>query len=308
MELRMGVVFFLIVVSSSAAEKVKKYLTGTEGGNITLPDPVLEFGFLLFGGKNIAMVKGIDFDIIDESYRHRVLWNQNTGLFTLTGLQRNDTGEYIIDNKGGVSFICQYELTVHATVPTPAVNRLSVSADSCTLLCFVDPEEETTLLWYRHEEIVNQSSHAVSLPLTVHKENYNSTYKCAAANPVEEKDVPVDVQSFCSEQNHTVSNRRHYRIAITITIVSIVIVILAFFIIKKTFLDKVKTTTQAPDSVNIEQEVQYTEIQIHAAQPSQEGSLPDSPAAVDCSRLTSVYDKIEPYRMVPRPAAATEEL
>uniref|UniRef100_A0A667WV62 Ig-like domain-containing protein n=1 Tax=Myripristis murdjan TaxID=586833 RepID=A0A667WV62_9TELE len=171
-------------MSSSAAQEVKN-LTSTEGGSITLPDPVLTLGFLLYGKSNIAVVINSEIKLTEESFRNRVFWDKNTGLFTIIGLQRNDSGSYTVDSKTkGV--LTSYRLTVygksHLSVPQPGVNRSSVSAESCTLLCFVKKSEATTLSWYRGEEILNQSSTAASLPLTVHKHHFSSSYRCEAGN------------------------------------------------------------------------------------------------------------------------------
>lgn len=96
-------------MNPSATEEVKKNLKGTEGGSITLPDPVVEFGFALFGGNVIAMVK----ERKSQIFVDRVLWDSNTGLFTITGLQRNDSGIYNIDSKKGRVFGTSYKLTVY---------------------------------------------------------------------------------------------------------------------------------------------------------------------------------------------------
>ncbi|XP_029931499.1 CD48 antigen-like isoform X2 [Myripristis murdjan] len=184
-------------MSSSAAQEVKN-LTSTEGGSITLPDPVLTLGFLLYGKSNIAVVINSEIKLTEESFRNRVFWDKNTGLFTIIGLQRNDSGSYTVDSKTkGV--LTSYRLTVYESVPQPGVNRSSVSAESCTLLCFVKKSEATTLSWYRGEEILNQSSTAASLPLTVHKHHFSSSYRCEAANPAEKKSLPVNFTAFCSE-------------------------------------------------------------------------------------------------------------
>ncbi|KAE8301094.1 hypothetical protein D5F01_LYC01250 [Larimichthys crocea] len=189
------------MISSDNVE-VKKNLAGTEGGSITLPDPVKEFGFLSLGGKTLAMVIERRFQIIEEDYKDKVLWDNNTGLFTITGLQRNDSGVYIVDSKK--VFTSSYKLTVYESVPAPAVNSVSVSAESCTLLCSVEKAGELlTLSWYKDEEIVIQNSSALSLPLTVHKQDFSSSYRCVAANPAEQKTVTVNVKTSCSEQTST---------------------------------------------------------------------------------------------------------
>ncbi|KAM9363259.1 CD48 antigen-like [Symphorus nematophorus] len=182
---------------------MKKNLTGTEGGSITLPQPVMEYGFLLFGGKNIAMVIERKIKIYEEIYKDKVLWNNNTGLFTITGLQRKDSGIYNVDSKEGRVFITSYKVTVYESVPTPAVTEVNVSAESCSLLCSVEKAEETTLSWYKDEVIVNHSSSALSLPLTVHKQEFGSSYRCVAANPAENKTLLVNVTASCSGEKNT---------------------------------------------------------------------------------------------------------
>nr|XP_046257104.1 uncharacterized protein LOC124065621 [Scatophagus argus] len=160
----------------------------------------MDEGFLTFRGKILAMVTERKFKTY-EIYKNKVLWNNNTGLFTITRLQRNDSGIYHIDSKTGSLFPRTYRITVYEAVPTPTVITLNVSAESCTLLCFVEKAEETTLLWYRDEDKVNQSSVALSLPLTVHQQDFSSSYRCVAANPAEQKTLLVNVVISCGGQN-----------------------------------------------------------------------------------------------------------
>ena len=97
----------------SAAEGGKETLTGVVGGSITLPDPLLERGFLSYNGKLIASVKNGEFVIEEKIYLNKLLWNKETGLFTITDLQRNDSGVYNIDSKKGRVFTSSYKLTVY---------------------------------------------------------------------------------------------------------------------------------------------------------------------------------------------------
>ncbi|TMS23379.1 CD48 antigen [Larimichthys crocea] len=296
MELHKSIFLLFTVMISSDTVEVKKNLAGTEGGSITLPDPVKELGFLSLGGKTLAMVIERRFQMLEEDYKDKVLWDNNTGLFTITGLQRDDSGIYIVDSKK--VFTTAYKLTVYESVPAPAVN---VSAESCTLLCSMEKAGELlTLSWYKDEEIVIQNSSALSLPLTVHKQDFSSSYRCVAANPAEQKTVTVDVKTSCGEDNNKDNDsnpKRQYMVTYIIPIVCAVIIICVAVIIKQKFFNKKKTTT-TQDSVNSEQEVQYTEINRAGYRPSQGGHLPDSSGPVDRSNLTTVYDKLEAHRMV----------
>lgn len=97
----------------SASEEVKKNLTGTVGGNITLPDSVQEEGFLLYERKVIALVNNGEFKVLKEKYKNRLQWDRNSGLFTLTELQRDDSGIYTVDSKTGKGFTSTIKLTVY---------------------------------------------------------------------------------------------------------------------------------------------------------------------------------------------------
>ncbi|KAM4595754.1 CD48 antigen-like [Fundulus diaphanus] len=179
----------------SAAEELKRNLRGVVGGNVTFLDPLLEFGFLLEGTNNIAMVKEKNLEILEEKYKNKLHWNRNSGLFIITDLQKSDSGVYQVDSKGGRALSVSYSLTVYDPAPTPAVETLTVSSDSCWLLCSVD--KATSLLWYKDQEVQNQNSSASSLPITVHKEDRDSSYRCVAANPAENKTLHVNVRTAC---------------------------------------------------------------------------------------------------------------
>ncbi|XP_019214968.1 SLAM family member 7 isoform X2 [Oreochromis niloticus] len=245
MESSMRVIVLLVVMRFSASEEVKKNLTGTVGGNITLPAPVLEKGYLLYGRTIIADVKGGIFDLSEDIYKNRLQWDRNSGLFTLTELQRNDSGIYTVDSKTGNVFTSSYKLTVYDSVPTPAVKKVSVSSESCSLLCLVD--RETKLLWFKDEQRLNQSSSALSLPLTVHKQDFSSSYRCVAANPAENKTLPVHVRTTCGDTNNDTNSStepRSYNILIIIfCVLSVVMIILAAFFIKSKYLPRNKTKT-----------------------------------------------------------------
>ncbi|XP_067440512.1 CD48 antigen-like isoform X2 [Thunnus thynnus] len=263
MEAQMRIILFLMVMISSDTE-AEKNLTSTKGGSITLHDPLVEFGFLLHGTKTVAMVNEKKMQILEDNYKNRLHWDNNTGFFTITGLQRNDSGIYTIDPKKGSTPSTSYKLTVYESVSTPAVKRLSVSAESCILLCSVEKAEETTLLWYKDEEILNQSSSALSLLLTVHKQDFSSSYRCVAANPADNKTLPVNITTSCNEQNNTDNSddtniRYNFVTGIIISIAFAVFVVLIAIITKKKCLNKTKTTIrQTQDLVNTDTDVYYT--------------------------------------------------
>ncbi|XP_063331624.1 SLAM family member 7-like [Pelmatolapia mariae] len=278
----------------SASEEVKKKLTGAVGGNITLPDSVQEKAFLSYEGTTIADVKSRIFDISEDIYKHRLQWDRNSGLFTLTELQRNDSGIYVIDSKTGKgNRKSSYKLTVYDSVPTPAVKKVSVSSESCSLLCLVD--RETTLLWFKDEQILNQSSSALSLPLTVHKQDFSSSYRCVAANPAEEKTLPVHVKTTCGDTNNNDTNSstepRNYNILIIIFCVLsatlIIIIIILIMKRKHPVQDKFKLL-QAAGRAPVDEVVLYTD----TGDSRQGGILAAVSGTSDDSSLTAVSYKL----------------
>ncbi|XP_008304052.1 T-lymphocyte surface antigen Ly-9-like [Stegastes partitus] len=195
-------VTLLTVLSSSAAD-VEETLTGSEGGSITLPAPVGELGLLFYKVKTLAVVQNWVLDIWHQRYRDRLLWNRTTGLFTITRLQKDDSGIYTVQSKTGNVFAQSYKLTVYDSASGPAVETVNVTSDSCVLRCAVDSAADITLRWYKDEEMLNQISFPDSLLLTVTEQNLSSSYRCEAGNPAENTSVHVDVKTLCSGLKHT---------------------------------------------------------------------------------------------------------
>lgn len=102
-----------MMMTVSAAEDVKNNLTGLVGGNVTFPASVKELAFILKERQNIALVNKEEFTIYEEIYEKKLLWDRNSGLFTLTDLQTNNSGIYTIDSKKGEVPTLSYVLTVY---------------------------------------------------------------------------------------------------------------------------------------------------------------------------------------------------
>ncbi|XP_061580218.1 T-lymphocyte surface antigen Ly-9-like [Cololabis saira] len=286
METKIRIIFFHFVMVVSAAEDVKNNLTGVVGGNITLPGSVLEKGFLLFGSMIIAQVYKSGFEIEEEIYRNNLDWNNTTGLFTVTDLQRNNSGIYTIESKRPPVFVLRYTLTVYDSAETPAVIRLNVTSDSCSLLCSVD--KETTLSWYKDDQMVNQSSSASSLTLIVHKQDAKSSFRCVSASPAEEKSLQVHVSTSCWTDD-TGDHSRRYWIIIAV-IVCFIIVSSVLCLVMKYFQQKKKTPRHTQGGSECEDSaLEYSVIQ-HSNSRSQDVE------AVDHCNIT-VYDKLEVHHM-----------
>ena len=83
--------------------------------------------------------------------------------------------------------------------PMPAVNVSDVSSESCSLVCFIEKDDETVLYWYKGEKILNQTSTVPSLPLTVDMEGLNSSYSCVAANPADSNTLSLNITALCGD-------------------------------------------------------------------------------------------------------------
>ncbi|CAN9510741.1 unnamed protein product [Ophioblennius macclurei] len=244
---RLIFIFCSLIISSAADPET---LNASVGGNVTLPDAVEEKGFLLYGGKILAQVHERKlFEIYEENYQKRLHWNQNTGRFTLTGLQKSDSGIYTVDSKTGRRVYVQYKLTVYDSVPTPTVTLFSRSSESCSLSCSVDSaQEDVTLLWTKGLEILNKSDSAASLSLTLFYQQ-DSPLQCVAENPAENKTVSVDVRTICKlgrgAKTSDSTEPRHHWISIVISIVCVIIVSLIAGVLWRFCFHQKSSETQA---------------------------------------------------------------
>ncbi|CAN9510738.1 unnamed protein product [Ophioblennius macclurei] len=119
------IILLSFVIISSVADP--ETLNASVGGNVTLPDAVEEEGFLYYGGQNLALVQERKlFKNYGELYQKTLHWNQTTGRFTLTGLQKSDSGIYRVASKTGRRVNVQYNLMVD----DPAENKPAPSTAS----------------------------------------------------------------------------------------------------------------------------------------------------------------------------------
>uniref|UniRef100_A0A1A7WB48 Ig-like domain-containing protein n=1 Tax=Iconisemion striatum TaxID=60296 RepID=A0A1A7WB48_9TELE len=272
----------------SAAEDVGKNLTGVVGGNITLPDPTPERGFLLIDKTIIASVSPLGFEILEDIYQNKVHWDKNSGLFMITDLQKNNSGVYTVDSKKGQVFTKSYNLRIYDSAPTPAVEMLNGSSDGCRLRCFVD--KQTSLLWYKDEEILNQNHSVFSLIITVQKQKPDSLYKCVSANPAVSKTFHVDLRTLCGfnylKLEAEEGNRLHWA-AYVVPILIILMIVFVACLIKQRYLRKTNRESLK------DEEVQYTSIQIKSDRRNQGGNPPESSRGAENANLTSIYATLE---------------
>ncbi|CAI5653244.1 unnamed protein product [Oreochromis niloticus] len=193
---------------------------------------------------------------------------------------------------GGSPPHCSLMLGNFDSVPTPAVKKVSVSSESCSLLCLVD--RETKLLWFKDEQRLNQSSSALSLPLTVHKQDFNSSYRCVAANPAENKTLPVHVRTTCGDTNNDTNSStepRNYNILIIIFSVlsaTLIIIIIILIMRRKHPVQDKFNLLQAAGRAPVDEVVLYTD----TGDSRQGGILAAVSGTSDGSSLTAVSYKL----------------
>ena len=86
-------------MTSSAAQEVKQNLISTVGGEVTIPEPLVDTRrrrFLQNNGSPIASVKDSVFEIEHNDFLNRISWDRVTGRFTIILLQHKDSGDYSV--------------------------------------------------------------------------------------------------------------------------------------------------------------------------------------------------------------------
>uniref|UniRef100_A0A673YDR2 Hepatocyte cell adhesion molecule-like n=1 Tax=Salmo trutta TaxID=8032 RepID=A0A673YDR2_SALTR len=211
----------VLCAAQHSAQPETRQVKGIAGKSLSFPERVLKFGTLLYGDVgNIAHVypgKQSNTNLV-KRFKNRLHWNNVTGFFTLSDLQIDDSGIYIVDN-ADEEMTHAFQLTVYYVLSKPQVTVHDNI--SCTVVCSVENGREVTLSWYKGGEILNQTSSpdlniTLSLPLKVDEQNRDS-YRCEAANPVSKESA--DVPNSCIESDPSkVTGKNMYSINVTLQI------------------------------------------------------------------------------------------
>ncbi|XP_029114870.1 SLAM family member 5-like isoform X2 [Scleropages formosus] len=185
-------VFGLTEFGPSTAQSGRQQVHGIMGESFTFPAPVLTRGFLLHGelGAVAVIIEGIDYILLTDTFKDRLQWDKQTGLFTITELKLQDDGEYKVDNSDGQRIQITFQLTVYKRVSKPTVDT-----QNCSVLCSVENDRDVTLSWTREKEILNKTSSPhlkTTLSLRLDIERHPETYYCEAKNPVSSERLRVD--------------------------------------------------------------------------------------------------------------------
>ncbi|XP_069047486.1 SLAM family member 5-like isoform X2 [Lepisosteus oculatus] len=272
---RVSVTLLLILWSAgmdpSSAQSEGKQLVRAVGQSVTFEAAVLQRGFLKHESVGIAAVidgKGTT-DFV-QRFKGRVSWDSQTGLFKITDLNTQDSGNYNIQNNDGQETVKEiFFLKVYSKVSKPQVSTVSQVSESCSLLCSVSNGREVTLSWQRDGTILDHTSNPdLNTPLTLplETEGLSHSYSCVASNPVSNETVSIQ---NCKE---TVSTEPTVPIVLGVLSV-IVVVVSAALCYWKHLRDKNK---EGPHS-----DVVYADVQLSSSQPQTPGSAPSPKSDAD---------------------------
>nr|XP_023668916.1 SLAM family member 5-like isoform X2 [Paramormyrops kingsleyae] len=251
--------FCLIEFCTLFSHAEVQQVQGIVGGAFTFPAPVLSLGALLYGNiGTVAMVlSGSSITNLTEKFRGRLWWDSKTGLFTITDLQIQDSGQYKVDNSDGVKKVTAYQLTVYNPVTRLHITSLQVPASSpssvrpsanvsCWVLCSVENRRDVILSWYRGNETLNQTSSpdlntSLSLPLEI---EHRYTYYCEAKNPVSSQNLTLNISEYCLKTSgDDISSTKSFLIPVLFGCGLIVIIVVIVTYLKKRKRDEQREAT-----------------------------------------------------------------
>uniref|UniRef100_W5MN73 Ig-like domain-containing protein n=1 Tax=Lepisosteus oculatus TaxID=7918 RepID=W5MN73_LEPOC len=182
-------------------------MRGVVGESVVFKAPVLQQGFLRYGTyDDIARVFQGSIKMYNvKTFKGRVIWDNQTGLFQLTNLTLNDQGNYTVENIDGMKTVTVFHLIVlssTARVPKPEV-RVSQSLPTveihCSLLCSVSNGREVTLSWQREGGTLSHTSNPdlnTTLTLPLETEGLSHSYSCVASNPVSTERTTFNIPKY----------------------------------------------------------------------------------------------------------------
>ncbi|KAG5849596.1 hypothetical protein ANANG_G00112620 [Anguilla anguilla] len=116
-------------------------LNGIVGESVKFPAAVKKGGSLMYSGITSGDVTNSHFRTTsNEKFSGRLDWDSSTGLFSLSRLKLEDSGEYKVQNTDQ-NINTVFQLNVYIPVSKPHV---SVTRDEypCKLMCTVEREEQ----------------------------------------------------------------------------------------------------------------------------------------------------------------------
>ncbi|KAG7458500.1 hypothetical protein MATL_G00220840 [Megalops atlanticus] len=184
-------IFLFQITAVSVSSGQPEQLNGAVGGTVTFPAAVRKSGAFMYQKEVIVSV--IDGEIAFTRGPH---WDKNTGFFSISDLKTSDSGEYRVQNEGGLPSI--YQLAVYSPVSKPSFN-VSLHQGICTLLCSVERGTEVSLsMQGEGGSTGSRSSPTTPLKLPVKVEK-GGRYTCEAKNPISNETTSIYVEDDCRE-------------------------------------------------------------------------------------------------------------
>ncbi|KAG7458555.1 hypothetical protein MATL_G00221460 [Megalops atlanticus] len=209
---------FCFYVLNAGQTEVKK-VRGRAGKTVTLhsnitevqSDVIWSFPFGTSSSKVIAQLFNKEnVKYYGQRFKDRLQLDTQTGSLTIKNLNTYDSGGYQLQIGSNEELSITFEVMVYGLVSKPEIRPLNTdesdfrdfpSNSSCSVLCSVENGREVTLSWQREGETLSHTSspdlNNLSLPLEI--EEYNSTYSCAAANPVSNQSLDLNTEEFCPQ-------------------------------------------------------------------------------------------------------------
>ncbi|KAI1887871.1 hypothetical protein AGOR_G00194960 [Albula goreensis] len=127
-----SICFLCIAVSVSSAQP--KELNLRVGDTVTFHTAVHNEGSLMHAGRSIGTVTNRQMKHLAEQFTGRLQWDSSTGLFSITGLQQRDSGQYVVQNNTNQEKL--YNLTVYSgsTQPNVSLIILLITAVAVTVI------------------------------------------------------------------------------------------------------------------------------------------------------------------------------
>ncbi|KAJ8362337.1 hypothetical protein AAFF_G00379690 [Aldrovandia affinis] len=129
------VLLLMIGLGVSSAQYV--VLNGVVGQSVAFPDAVKKSGSLTHQGDGPQTIGDVTDGQLRDFTEGRVHWNSATGLFSISGLKKEDSGMYELVHNDGRSKQYQYQLNVGGAHPLTIFSIVNCVLIGCAVLAYL---------------------------------------------------------------------------------------------------------------------------------------------------------------------------